>query len=55
MCPPLQRDPYETKILRVGASRVEGGGEGAYARKNLPAGTVVAYYNGIRMKAEERQ
>ena len=54
MCPPLQRDPYETKILRVGASRVEGGGEGAYARKNLPAGTVVAYYNGIRMKAGEK-
>ena len=33
---------------------MEGGGEGAYAKKGIPAGTVVAYYNGIRMKAGEK-
>ena len=32
---------------------MEGGGEGAYAKKDILAGTVVAYYNGIRLKAGE--
>ena len=53
-CPPLQRDPYECTVLEVGESRVEGGGEGAYARKNLQPGTVVAYYNGLRFKSGEK-
>jgi len=38
----------------VGQSRVEGGGEGAYARKDLMPGTVVAYYNGLRFQAGEK-
>ena len=32
---------------------MEGGGDGAYAKKDIPAGTLVAYYNGIRLKAGE--
>merc|ERR1711892_176704 len=52
-CPPLQDDPYERSLLRVGASRIAGGGEGLYAKKEIAAGRVVAYYNGIRMKAGE--
>ena len=27
---------------------MEGGGEGLYARRTIPSGTVVAFYNGIR-------
>jgi len=53
-CPPLQKDPYECRVLEVGQSRVEGGGEGAYARKDLMPGTVVAYYNGLRFQAGEK-
>ena len=33
---------------------MDGGGEGAYAKKDIPTGTVVAYYNGIKMKAGEK-
>lgn len=32
---------------------MEGGGEGLYARRHLTAGSIVAFYNGIRLKAEE--
>merc|ERR1712004_679930 len=31
-----------------------GGGEGLYAKRNIPAGTLIAYYNGIRMTKEQR-
>ena len=37
----------------MGQSRIAGGGEGVYAKKDIAAGRVVAYYNGIRMKAGE--
>jgi len=53
-CPPFQRDPYESTTLMVGQSGVEGGGDGAYAKKDLAIGAVVAYYNGIRLQAGER-
>jgi len=53
-CPPLQEDPYEHSLLTVGQSRIAGGGEGVYAKKDIAAGRVVAYYNGIRMKAGEK-
>ena len=33
---------------------MEGGGEGAFAKRDILAGTIVAYYNGIRMKAGEK-
>ena len=52
-CPPMQEDPYESSILKVGPSKMEGGGEGLYARKDIPAGTLAGYYNGIRLKADE--
>ena len=52
-CPPLQQDPYESSTIMVGQSLMEGGGDGGYAKKDIPAGTLVAYYNGIRLKAGE--
>ena len=30
-------------------SNVNGAGEGLFAKKDLPAGTIVAFYNGIRL------
>lgn len=47
--PPHLRDPYESRLVEVADSGVEGGGEGLYARRDIPAGTLIAYYNGIRM------
>ena len=54
LCPPHRQDPYESTLVRVAKSEVEGGGEGLYARKYIPAGTLIAYYNGIRMTKEQR-
>ena len=54
LCPPHQMDPYESTLVRVAKSEVEGGGEGLYAKRNIPAGTLIAYYNGIRMTKEQR-
>ena len=53
-CPPLQVDPYEATLVNVRQSCVEGGGEGAFAKQDIKAGTVIAYYNGIRMKPGEK-
>ena len=53
-CPPLLEDPYEATLVDVRKSCIDGGGEGAFAKRDLKAGTVVAYYNGVRMKAGEK-
>jgi len=47
-CPPLLGDPYESKFVEVKCSKMEGGGEGLFAKVDIPAGTLVAFYNGIR-------
>ena len=46
-------DPLESRMVRVGASGVEGGGEGLFAARDLPANTIVSIYNGIRMGPKE--
>ena len=35
-------------------SRISGAGDGLFARRDLPAGAVVAYYNGLRIEHGER-
>jgi len=49
LCPPHLQDPYESRTVKVGQSNVEDGGEGLYARRNLTGGSLVAFYNGVRM------
>ena len=44
----LLRDPYEAKLVEIGQSSVAGGGEGLFAKVDLPAGTLVTLYNGVR-------
>jgi len=41
-------DPYEAARVTVSQSTVPGGQEGLFAKRDLPAGAVVAFYNGIR-------
>ena len=49
-CPCLQEDPYERKIVYSGPSAMgAAAGDGLFVRKNIPAGTVVSFYNGIRV------
>lgn len=39
--------------MEVCRSSITGSGEGLRARRNVAAGTIVSYYHGLRMKAEE--
>ena len=45
---PLEPDPYEVNLVRVGESTVAGGGEGLFAARDIPSGTVLSFYNGVR-------
>ena len=47
----LQREPYELEMVEVGKSRV-GLGEGLFALRDVEPGTVVAFYNGVRIPSE---
>ena len=49
---PTIPDPYESKLVEVKASLIEGAGEGLFARQNIKQGKVVAYFNGIRTSSE---
>jgi len=50
-CPHHLRDPYEDQLVEVCTSEVSGGGDGLRTKANIPAGTLVAYYHGLRMNA----
>ena len=53
-CNWLQDDPYERKIVYSGPSRMgDHAGDGLFLRKDVPAGTVIAFYNGIRVQPGE--
>jgi histone-lysine N-methyltransferase SETD7 len=45
---PLLADPYEAARVMVARSTLPEGQEGLFAKRNLLAGQVVAFYNGIR-------
>lgn len=49
---PLIEDPYEEDRVVVKQSTVPGGGQGLFARCDLPRGSTVAYYTGLRLKKE---
>ena len=52
--PWLQEDPYEHKTVCARQSSMgEGAGDGLFLRRDVPAGTVVAFYNGIRVMPGE--
>ena len=48
------RDPLEQQLLEVRQSNIPASGEGAFARRDIPAGALVAFYNGIKMTAKEK-
>ena len=52
--PPALPDPLEAALVTVRTSQLEGGGEGLYALRDVKAGTLVSFYNGLRMTAEEQ-
>jgi len=54
---PLKRDPYESRLSHARASTIIGAQDGLFASKDIEAGTVVCFYNGIRtsLKKGEKQ
>ena len=49
-CPWLQDDPYERKMVYSGPSSLgDHAGDGLFLKKDVEAGTVIAFYNGIRV------
>ena len=46
---PLLPDPYETQYCYVKTSRIKGAHDGLFAKRSLPKGFIVAFYNGIRL------
>ena len=50
---PLLPDPYEARMVEVRQSEVAGAEDGLFSRRAVAAGTVLAFYNGIRRPRPE--
>lgn len=50
---PVLRDPYESSTVEVHQSRVAGAEEGIFCRHPVPHNTVLAFYNGIKLRGGE--
>ncbi len=49
--PPLLEDPYEHKFVYAGPSKMSNhAGDGLFLKRDVPANTTIAFYNGIRVK-----
>jgi len=53
-CDWLLADPYESVTVVCAPSRINGAGDGLFAAKDLPAGRVIAYYNGVRVEPGQK-
>ena len=53
-CPAHLPDPYEAQMVEVCTSSLPGSGQGLRAKRDVPAGTLVSYYHGLRMPASEQ-
>jgi len=50
---PMLRDPYEKRTVKVELSRVEGAEDGLFCREAVPPNTVLAFYNGVKLRGGE--
>ena len=48
----MLRDPYESKIVEIKDSGIDGANEGLFAKKNLELNQTVAFYNGAPVKVD---
>lgn len=46
-------DPYESRLVEVRSSEIEGGNEGLFAKQFLEVNTTISFYNGIRARPED--
>ena len=49
---PHARDPYEAIFVEVRQSRIKDAGEGLFARTDIEPGTIISFYNGVKVRAE---
>ena len=47
------QDMYERVTVYSVKSKVEGAGDGLFAARDLPANTIISYYNGLLIEADE--
>jgi len=52
-CPPHLSDPYESSLVQVKQSEIEGACEGLYAKVDLPENRIISFYNGLRLDKDE--
>jgi len=50
---PLQSDPYEEQLVEVKDSLIVDAGQGLFAKKDVEQGTVISFYNGVRVDHDE--
>ena len=50
---PTLRDPYESNMVEIGGSNIDGANEGLFARQDIEINTVVAFYNGTKARLED--
>ena len=46
---PMMKDPFESKYIAVEESTMEGGGQGVYAKVDLPKNRIAAIFNGYKI------
>ena len=51
---PLLKDPYESKIVEARPSKVPGANDGLFAKVRIEPNTVLAFYNGKRIKPKSK-
>jgi hypothetical protein len=48
----MLRDPYESKIVEINNSGIDGANEGLFAKKSIEVNTTVAFYNGALVRSD---
>eukprot|EP00092_Neocalanus_flemingeri_P101392 GFUD01129637.1.p1 GENE.GFUD01129637.1~~GFUD01129637.1.p1 ORF type:complete len:350 (-),score=82.60 GFUD01129637.1:81-1130(-) len=48
---PSLPDPYESLFVEVKPSQIKDAGEGLFAKINIDVGTVISFYNGVRVRS----
>lgn len=48
---PSLPDPYESLFVEVKPSKIKDAGEGLFAKINIDVGTVISFYNGVRVRS----
>ena len=44
-------DPYESALVYPGISTIQDAGEGLFAKTDIKAGQLIAFFNGVRTRA----